>query len=36
MLCDGDSKSYDAISEAQVYGPDVIIKKEDCVNHISK
>ena len=36
MLCDGDSKSYDAISEAQVYGPNFIIKKEDCVNHISK
>ena len=36
MLCDGDSKSFDAISDAQAYGPDVVIKKEDCVNHISK
>ena len=36
MLCDGDSISYYALSEAKVYGPDVIIKKEDCVNHISK
>ena len=35
MLCDGDSKSFDAICEAKVYG-DVKITKEDCVNHISK
>ena len=36
MLCDGDSKSYDAISEEKVYGPEVVIEKEDCVNHVSK
>ena len=36
MLCDGDSKSYDAICEAKVYGPDIVIEKEDCVNHVAK
>ena len=36
MLCDGDSKSFDAVTEAKVYGPDVEIEKEDCVSHISK
>ena len=35
MLCDGDSKSFDAICEAKVYG-EVEVTKEDCVNHISK
>ena len=36
MLCDGDSKSYDAVVEAAVYGEDVLISKEDCINHVSK
>ena len=35
MLCNGDSKSFDAISEAQAYGPDVVFQTKDCVNHIS-
>ena len=35
MLCDGDSKSFDAICGAKVYG-DVEITREDCVNCISK
>ncbi len=35
MLCDGDSKSFDAVCEAKVYGK-VKICKEDCINHISK
>ena len=35
MLCDGDSKAYDAVCEAKVYGA-VEIQKEDCVNHVSK
>ena len=35
MLCDGDSKSFDAICNSKVYG-DVQVTKEDCVNHISK
>ena len=36
MLCDGDSKSFDAIVEKKVYGDNVEIVKEDCVNHVSK
>ena len=36
MLCDGDSKSFDAASREEVYGENVIIEKEDYVNHVSK
>ena len=36
MLSDGDSKSYDAVSSAEVYGKDKKITKEDCINHVSK
>ena len=33
MLCDGDSISYDATCEAEV---QMLLLKEDCVNHVSK
>ena len=36
MLCDGDSKAFDAVTELKVYGEDVAITKEDCINHVSK
>ena len=36
MLCDGDSKAYDAVQKSKVYGPFTNIMKEDCVNHVSK
>jgi len=36
MLTDGDSKSFDAISEENIYGVDRHIVKEECINHISK
>eukprot|EP00112_Aurelia_sp_Birch-Aquarium-sp1_P022795 Seg6549.1 transcript_id=Seg6549.1/GoldUCD/mRNA.D3Y31 product="hypothetical protein" protein_id=Seg6549.1/GoldUCD/D3Y31 len=36
MLCDGDSKSFDAVSGDEVYGKDKKLEKEDCINHISK
>ena len=36
MLSDGDSKAYDAVSAANVYGVDVLIEKEDCINHVAK
>ena len=36
MFCDGESKSFDAIVEQKVYGDNVDIVKEDCVNHVSK
>ena len=36
MVCDGDSKSYDAVCQERVYGNQKSIQKEDCINHISK
>ena len=36
MLCDGDSKAFDAVTESKCYGPDKEIVKEDCINHVSK
>ncbi len=36
MLSDGDSKSHDFISQQKVYWQHVEIKKEECVNHLSK
>ncbi|XP_049521739.1 uncharacterized protein LOC125944722 [Dermacentor silvarum] len=35
MLCDGDSRTYNAIREAKVYGY-IEVEKEDCVNHVRK
>ena len=36
MLTDGDSKSFDAICEENIYGADKQVVKEECINHISK
>ena len=36
ILCDGDSKACDAVNSMKVYGENVTIEKEDCVNHVSK
>ena len=36
MLCDGDSKAFDAETDLNVYGPGNLIQKEDCINHVSK
>ena len=36
MLCDGDSTAFDCVVDANVYGEDVSLSKEDCVNHVSK
>ena len=36
MLRDGDSKSFQAVSDLQVYGEEKEITKEDCINHVSK
>ena len=36
ILCDGDSKAFDAVTELKVYGEDVTITKADCINHASK
>lgn len=35
MLSDGDSKAFNAVCEAKVYG-DKEVKKEECVNHVAK
>lgn len=35
MLCDGDSRSFNAIEEAKVYG-FIPVTKEDCTNHVQK
>lgn len=36
LLSDGDSKAFSRIQELQVYGPEIQIVKEECVNHVSK
>ena len=36
MLCDGDSKAFDAVVTDAPYGADVSINKEDYVSHVSK
>ena len=36
MLCDGDSKAYDKISEMEIYGREKQVAKEECINHVSK
>ena len=35
MLSDGDSKSFGLLSDMNVYGDNVQIVKEECVNHVS-
>eukprot|EP00795_Rhopilema_esculentum_P002650 gene2650-847_t len=36
MLSDGDSKAYAAVVNDSPYGEDIVIEKEDCINHVSK
>lgn len=35
VLCDGDSRTFDAIKQAEVYG-FIPVQKEYCVNHVKK
>lgn len=35
-VADGDSKTQKAIADAQPYGPEKLVKKKECVNHVSK
>ena len=35
MLCDGDSKALKRVNDLDLYG-DLVVVKEDCINHISK
>ena len=36
MLSDGDSSTYAHLCALKVYGDDVEIQKEECVNHVAK
>ena len=36
LLSDGDSKTYDNLLKVNVYGDEIEIKKEECVNHVAK
>ena len=36
MLCDGDSKAFDAVSSLNLYGAGNKVIKEDCINHVAK
>ena len=36
VVSDGDSKSFNAVSEKRPYGPDCMIEKEDYINHVCK
>jgi len=36
MLCDGDSKAFEAVRAMYFYGKDKEVVKEDCINHVSK
>ncbi|GFT04370.1 uncharacterized protein TNCV_1929071 [Trichonephila clavipes] len=36
VLSDGDCKKFNYLCEKKVYGPDIVIKKEECINHVSK
>ena len=35
-LGDGDSKGFDSVSSAKIYGPDHPIEKLECIGHIQK
>lgn len=36
VVSDGDSKTHDHLSSLNIYGKDVQIEKQECVNHIAK
>ncbi|GFX31498.1 uncharacterized protein TNCV_1780941 [Trichonephila clavipes] len=36
ILSDGDCKTFNYLCEKKVYGPDIVIKKEECINHVNK
>nr|KAI8744078.1 hypothetical protein BgiMline_021075 [Biomphalaria glabrata] len=36
MVGDGDSKTFQLLNSLKPYGQDVLIVKEECVNHVSK
>ncbi|GFX09511.1 uncharacterized protein TNCV_4698971 [Trichonephila clavipes] len=36
ILCDSDAKTHQHLNEKKVYGDDVAIEIEECVNHVAK
>ncbi|GFT54386.1 uncharacterized protein TNCV_2727231 [Trichonephila clavipes] len=36
LLSDSDSKTYQYLNTKEVYGPEIKIKKEECINPVSK
>ncbi|GFV13215.1 uncharacterized protein TNCV_3655351 [Trichonephila clavipes] len=36
VLSDGDCKTFNHLCQKKVYGPDIVIKKEECINHVTK
>jgi len=36
VFADGDAKTFLELQEAEVYGPDIQITKEECINHVAK
>lgn len=36
IISDGDSKTHHQLQTSAVYGPDVQITKDECLNHIAK
>lgn len=36
IISDGDSKAFMTLQDMKVYGPNVVLKKEECVNHVGK
>ena len=36
FIGDRDSKAYSAVTQDQLYGPNVYILKEECVSHVTK
>lgn len=36
ILSDGDSKTFQMLSDLKPYGEEVTIDKEECINHVSK
>ncbi|GFS56390.1 uncharacterized protein TNCV_4388621 [Trichonephila clavipes] len=36
LLSDGDAKTHKFLNSLKIYGPDIDILKEECINHVSK
>lgn len=36
LLSDGDSKAFTHVQSLKIYGPEVTITKEECINHVAK